>query len=314
MIEKDESSIPYLVRDEIEKLSKDGIHGSSFLTKKAISIVKLYIDGSDPSKIEIKTLMQIVQLIVQAQPTMALLFSFSNRLLLFLDQIYEKDFSEKEKKESILTFLESFSQSIDAGEKRICQNTADRLKSISPIATYSSSRTIKKTLELLHKKNNSLMVYCAESRPKNEGILLAKSLAEKNIDVSVMTDATLFSIIKKISALIIGADAITEKSVINKIGSYPLVQLAIQQKIPVYCLCHCYKLIPANYTMENEPKKPATDILENEQENITVINYYFDFTPLHLFTGFITEKGFLHTKELMKQIQNQDVHSFLKHT
>lgn len=311
-MKKNQSTIAYNIKDKINELSKDSIHGSSFLTRKAINIVRLYLDEIKPSKIEMKTLTKIVQLIVQAQPTMALLINFSNRLLLFLDKIKEKDFSDEEKKQTILNFLELFNQSIETGEKRICQNAVDLLKSISPIATFSSSGTIQHTLELLHKKNNSLLVYCPESRPKNEGILLAKSLAENNIDVSVMTDATLFSIIKKVNALIIGADAITEKGVINKIGSYPLVKLATQQKIPVYCLFHSYKLIPPNFNLGNEPKKPATDILEKEQENITVINFYFDSTPLNYFTGFITDKGFFQTKELMKKIQNQDIHSSLK--
>jgi len=311
-MKKNQSTIDYNIRDKINELSKDSIHGSSFLTRKAINIVRLYLNETKPSKIEIKTLMNIVKLIVQAQPTMALLINFSNRLLLFLDKIKEKDFSDEETQQTILNFLELFNQSIETGEKCISQNAVDCLKSISPLATFSSSRTIQQTLQLLHKKNNSLLVYCAESRPKNEGILLAKSLARKNIDVSVMTDATLFSIIKKVNAIIIGADAITDKGVINKIGSYPLVKLATQQKIPVYCLCHYYKLIPPNFNLGNEPKKPATDILKKEQENITVINYYFDSTPLQYFTGFITDKGFFQPKELMKKIQNQDIYSSIK--
>jgi len=127
-MKKNQSTIDYNIRDKINELSKDSIHGSSFLTRKAIYIVRLYLNETKPSKIEIKTLMNIVKLIVQAQPTMALLINFSNRLLLFLDKIQETNFSDVEEDQKILYFLASFNQSIKTSEKCISQKAVDCLK------------------------------------------------------------------------------------------------------------------------------------------------------------------------------------------
>jgi methylthioribose-1-phosphate isomerase len=64
--------------------------------------------------------------------------------------------------------------------------------------------------------------------------------------------------------------------------------------------------------LQDEPKKPDKDILAEKQENIAVINYYFDTTPLNLFNGIITEKGFFQPVDIKEYIQKQSLHPFLK--
>jgi len=312
MKNNDTSILPEKVSNQIAALSNDSIHGSTFLTKKAINIVKSYINEKDLSEINFETLKNMLSFIVDAQPTMALLFSFSNKFLFFLDELNEENKPIAENKESIITFLEHFSQSLKKGKSLISQNAIHHLLSTSVIATYSSSGTIQYTIEKLSEQNTSITVYCAESRPKYEGTLLAQSLAKKGIDVNLMTDATLFSKIKDVNSLVIGADAITKQGNINKIGSYPLAQLASDYTIPIYCLAHSLKIIPNEYSLQNESKKPDTDLLSEKQENIAVINYYFDTTPLNLFNGIITEKGFFQPVDIKEFIQKQSLHPFLR--
>lgn len=312
MKRNDASILPKNVRNQIAALSNDSIHGSTFLTKKAINIAKFYINEKDPSEINFEILKNMLSFIVDAQPTMALLFSFSNNFLFFLDELNEENKPIAEKKESIITFLDHFSQSLKKGKSLISQNAIRYLLPMSVIATYSSSGTTQYTIEKLAEQNKSITVYCAESRPKYEGTLLAQSLAKKGIEVMLMTDATLFSKIKDVNSLVIGADAITKQGIINKIGSYPLAQLASDCTIPMYCLTHSSKIIPKEHSLRNESKKPDTDLLSEKQKNVNVVNYYFDTTPLNLFNGIITEKGFFQPDDIRKYIQNQSVHPFFR--
>jgi translation initiation factor 2B subunit (eIF-2B alpha/beta/delta family) len=66
----------------------------------------------------------------------------------------------------------------------------------------------------------------AESRPKNEGRILAKRLIKKGIPVEYITDFSAATYIPRIDAAIIGADKILANgNIVNKMGSKTLAVL-----------------------------------------------------------------------------------------
>lgn len=309
MVENNKLLISTNIKKQLLKLSNDSIHGSTFITKKAINIVRAYlIDSSKSNTFSIIKLRKFLYEIVQSQPSMALVFNFSNQLLWFLDSIDQEKTSTKDQVFNIMGQIDNFESSMNQTEQIISELAAAELSSLSPIATFSSSNTVKKTIELLANKQKDLLFFCSESRPKNEGTILAKSLSKKGIHVSLMTDVTLFSLIKKVNAIIIGADAVTRHGIINKMGSNPLVNLANNKKIPVYCLCSAQKMVPLEYSLQKENKKPSSDLLNEQSCFINVINYYFDTTPSELFTGIITEKGIIKPERITDYLHEKTVH------
>lgn len=307
------SDIPRSIQQQIQEIQNDSIHGSTFITKKAINIIKYYLNSSKKqTSFSIKTLQQILLSLAQAQPSMALLLNLSNQLLTYMETISNLETNQEKYTQSIQNFLEQFHQNLTQENKTISTHGLNYLKTVSSIALYSSSSTIQETIQLLVKQNKNLTIYCAESRPKKEGTALAQSLAKKQIQVSLMTDATLFSKISETQAVLIGADAITQRGITNKIGSHPLSLLAHLYNTDVYCLTSSYKLIPTEYVLPDETLKPFTDVLTEKNKKIDVINYYFDMTPLKLITGIITEKGFFTSDEIKKQLRKKTLHPYLK--
>lgn len=297
---------------QINEIKNDKVHGSTFITKKAINLVYNFVENIKNDFFPKRSLEQILILLTKVQPTMALLINFSNQLLLNLSIIFKKDITIKEKKDLTLSFINHFNTLLELTDKKISQYAYDHLKPVKNLGFYSSSHSVQKTIELFAKNNKNLSIYCSEARPKYEGRKLAETLAKKNIQINLMTDVTFLSKINQIDTLFIGADAITQNGVINKIGSKPLIQLARIYQIDVFCLCSSQKILPSNYRLSSEPKKPITDILNKKQQHIQVINYYFDSTPLHLFTGIITDKGFFSSKEIKKELGEKKLHHLLQ--
>ena len=100
---------------------------------------------------------------------------------------------------------------------------------------------------------------------------------------------------------------------INKIGSYPLIKLANNCSIPCYVLGDTRKILPEQYELGPESLKPAEEIIdESIPENLSVINRYFDFTPLKFFSYLLSEKGFISIQRLREQMKKISIHNDLQ--
>lgn len=308
-MDKDQN-LPSDIKKEIKAIKQDHIHGSTFLFHKAISILKKM--NSKKLEFSQETIDHMVFDIIHAQPTMALLVNLSNDYLFALSEFKKKYKNQEKIVQSLRSFLQTYEQKITNADEAIQFNANKQFRSIDTLATYSSSGTIQKTIESLAKQNSNLVVFCSESRPKHEGTKLAKTVAGQGIQVKLMTDATLFSYIQKVKAIIIGADAITKQGIINKIGSYPLAVLAQKHNIPFYCVTQSYKILPEKYEIPDESPKPSRDIIQGSSSKLNVINYYFDTTPFSLISKVITEKGIQNPKEIQGEIQHKTLHHKLQ--
>jgi translation initiation factor eIF-2B subunit delta len=313
MNNEDKECIPPLIQKEIKKIKLDSINSSTLLTEKGIKIIDEYLQICKKfGSFSKETLQQIILSLVEAQPSMALLLDFANQLLIHLNSSDQSKEPVKNQIASLIMVVQKYKQSLKKAESMIVYHASKELTLLTPIATYSSSKTVEKTIKMLSGNNTNLQVICSESRPKNEGVSLAKNLAKNNISVSLMTDASLFSHLENVKTILIGADSITKNGVVNKIGSKSLILLANHYDLNIYCLCSSHKQLPYQYHLREESKKPSTDILHKKQKKINVINYYFDTTPLDLFTGIITEDGLFSHDEIIDQLHKKTIHSILK--
>jgi len=295
------------IQRNIKTIKNDSTHGSTIILSKIIDLIhKILSDSIDFSVMDLK---KMLLTFINAHPTMAIIVNFSNDLLLFLEN---RDIKEKEDVEVLQTFLEHYTEMLNQSHKTIQDYFLQQFSSISSIATYSSSGTIQQCLELLYYHNQRVKIYCSESRPKNEGMVLAKELSKKGIQTYLMTDASFFSQLEHRKVVIIGSDAITRFGVINKMGTYPLACLAKQFYIPVYCVTSTHKLVPYDYILPKEQEKNSNEITGENQSNLNIFNYYFDTTPIELFSGYITERGLIGHKKIQEIIQEKRLHSSLK--
>lgn len=299
------------ISDEIQKITRDTIHGSLFITKQAIDVITTYLDHISPNMDTIiSSLQKTAYSLFKGQSSMALLFNFLNDLLFLLDDIKEKDISQF--KTDIKSWCNSYKNSIENATQAISYNLSNKVPSHSLIGTYSSSETVYKAILFLHKNDKKIRVICSESRPVMEGTTLATNLINNAIPTILTTDASLFSKISTFDMVIVGVDSVYIKGVINKIGTFPLATIAKKEDVPLYALCSTKKILPAQMMPPKEPLKDSAEILANPPHGLTIENRYFDSTPLHLFTGIITENGAETPSAIQRKITTKKVHTSLQ--
>lgn len=165
------------------------------------------------------------------------------------------------------------------------------------VMTHCHSTNVVGTL--LHAKANNrvIRVRNLETRPLYQGRKTAKDLAKQNIPVTTYVDSAmrlaLLGESKKegrASFVLLGADALTDEGVINKIGSAAIAELASSHRIPVYIVADSWKYTKRSLPIE---KRPLNEVWNAAPRHVKINNPAFEFVPKRYITGIITE----HTKE-----------------
>jgi len=143
-------------------------------------------------------------------------------------------------------------------------------------------------------------VIACETRPLHQGSrLTCWELARDGIDVTLITDSTAAFLMqrKEIDCVIVGADRITRDAVFNKIGTYMHAVSARHHGIPFYVAAPL-----STFDAEHAGKDIIIEQRDRKEiaycgarqlapDNVAVLNYAFDATPLELVSAVITEKG-----------------------
>ena len=117
------------------------------------------------------------------------------------------------------------------------------------VLTFSNSSSVKAVL--LHYKNSLKKVICCRSLPLGEGEFLHDSLIEQDVKSSIIEDAEAANYLGSVDFVVIGADAVTEDFVVNKVGTLSLVLTARHFGVPLYVIVSPLKMIQSkNYLAE----------------------------------------------------------------
>ncbi len=239
---------------EIEAIKNDSIHGATYLTKKALALLK---------KASKEELLLILPRLKTAQPFMASLYN----LCLFVEE-HLTDFTPK--------LCDVWWQEFEQANSKIVSEAAAMVRG-KRILTHSFSSLVYEALLAA----GDVQVFCTESRPKNEGRELAKSLEAHDIDVTLLIDAAAPTLVKEVDIVLFGADGLGNFGLVHKVGSYPIALAAREADVPVVALCPRQKVWPHDYRLPQELRDP----LELDFSNAR--NIYFDITPLSLITKII---------------------------
>lgn len=109
------------------------------------------------------------------------------------------------------------------------------------ILCHSRSGSVLKALE--HRKNRLEMVYQTIARPGEEGRSAADTLVQNGFKVELIEDDDFQTALSKGAVPVLGADAVTEEFMVNKVGSLAIVEAALQAGITPIVLAGREKLI-----------------------------------------------------------------------
>jgi len=165
------------------------------------------------------------------------------------------------------------------------------------IATLSASAAVRDALLLAHRDGLMPRALIAESRPLGEGRALATELAAAGVPVWNVVDAALPLLISQARMVWIGADAVTDHGVLNKIGSFAAALAAREHSVPIYALASRRKFLPAATAALRIVEMPADEVWEDPPAEVRARNVYFESVPLALLRGVVVEDAVIGAAE-----------------
>jgi translation initiation factor 2B subunit (eIF-2B alpha/beta/delta family) len=237
-----------------------------------------------------------------SQPSMAPFLTLANALWL----------AEEEKGrpswQALHDALVHYAAATERALERTVRRAAGLVPSNSIVLTYSNSTAVRLALWRAMAEGKLFVVTCSESRPMNEGVALAKFLAERGVPVDLVVDAGLSDWLGIDDLVLVGADAILRTGVVNKIGTEPLLQAARRLGVPAYVLADSSKWLPDRLARfwRVRPESPA-EITTLRHPNLVIPNRYFDSSPLNLVSGIVWEGGVSRPADIRRRIERLPV-------
>jgi len=233
-----------------------------------------------------------------AQPSMGLVHQLAARALEVADAGVRREDSAPALRESLALSCAAEREDL----ARLVAGTAEwavrLLRAPGPwIATLSMSGAVAAAFRLAHARGLKPRALIAESRPRFEGRDLAAALAADDIPTWLVVDAALPLLLSQAAAVWLGADAVTDRGVINKIGSFAAALAAREHSVPVYALAARRKFLPASTRALRIDEMPPEEVWKDAPEAVKPRNLYFEQVPLALFTGIVVEDGVLGATE-----------------
>jgi translation initiation factor 2B subunit (eIF-2B alpha/beta/delta family) len=116
----------------------------------------------------------------------------------------------------------------------------------------------------------------------------------------------------EVDLIMVGADSISSKGLVNKIGTSALAVAANESRLEFFSLCGSEKFLPQDHMIELNDLRDPGEILPQVIENVNIENIYFDITPLKYLTGIVTENVIVNSDGLVKKLGGLKVHSTLR--
>jgi len=228
-----------------------------------------------------------------AQPTMALVHQLSARALEVADTGLSRGDSPPDLRRSLEESCEAEARDIEASGHAIARRALELLGERGAwIATLSHSAAVRDALLAAALAGRAPRVLIAESRPLYEGRVVARALAARGIEVWLVVDAALPLLISQARMVWLGADAVTELGVVNKVGSYAAALAAREHSVPVYALASRRKFLPATGALQILEMSPA-EVWDAPAQGVKPRNVYFETVPLPLLRGVVVEDAVL---------------------
>ena len=114
-----------------------------------------------------------------------------------------------EAKRLIVDNAEAFVKNSNLAVKEIARIGAKRIQDGDVIVTHCNSSAAVGVIVEAHRQGKKFKVYATESRPWRQGIITANQLAEAGVDVTLIIDSAVRSVMMYATKVFVGADTVT---------------------------------------------------------------------------------------------------------
>ncbi|KAJ1391179.1 NagB/RpiA transferase-like [Sesbania bispinosa] len=209
-------------------------------------------------------------------------------------------------KHDVIEAVNELIQDISTCYEQIAEQAVEHIHQNEVILTLGSSKTVLEFLYAAKEKKRSFKVFVAEGAPRYQGHLLAKELAARGLQTTVITDSAVFAMISRVNMVIVGAHAVMANGgVIAPVGLNMVALAAQRHAVPFVVLAGSHKLCPLYphnpEVLLNELRSPSelldfgefSDCMDSASGagTLHVVNPTFDYVPPKLVSLFITDTG-----------------------
>ena len=194
----------------------------------------------------------------------------------------------------------------DESRQKINEHIFKLIKNNDVIFTHCHSTSVNDALVYAKKKGKKFEIYNTETRPLYQGRKTAQELGKAGIKTTIFTDSA-FEIAllktqgtKKVNKILIGADALINKGIINKVGSGMISEIAYHHKIPVYIVADSWKYTSKKIPLE---QRSLNEIWNNAPKNVKIKNPAFEFVQKKYITAIVSELGILSYGTFLKKVK-----------
>ena len=288
-----------VVAEAISQLASDNISGAAEILGRAAAVFTL-LDDRTPEHTEDfeltqKTVLETCLALARAQPDMTPLLRMANAAL----SAARRESDVRGSLRCAAEAAQNFVANAELGAREAALNTSVIIRDAATILTHSRSSTVLNAFVEARRTGRAFSVVATESRPMCEGRVLAATLAGHNIPVTLVSDAGASLAMGAVDLVIVGADKVTPANLINKIGTRMIALAARERGLPLYAVFDSSKFICeecSGLAILQRERRPE-ELWRDAPGGVSVINRYFEPTPLGLFTGIITEDGSLSISE-----------------
>jgi translation initiation factor 2B subunit (eIF-2B alpha/beta/delta family) len=248
--------------------------------------------------------------LIRAQAVMAPLVNLVNNVLWKIEQ----EEAPRSLRQAVARATDDFKRQMHQHALNIAEGALQLIEEGSTIVTLSNSSTIHHALIHAQRAGRHPTVICAESLPIREGRDAVALLASCGLTVSLMDDDAAIAAIERANLVLVGADMLTNRGLVNKVGTHRMAAAAKGAGTPFYTFCGSEKFLPPGF----RPIDSAEWLLEggragNPPSEITLGNIPYDFTPLELLSGIVTEQGILPVAAVEAWLAATRLHPALEH-
>ena len=166
------------------------------------------------------------------------------------------------------------------------------------LLTHCNSSAALGVIKEAHAQGKDVRVYATETRPWRQGLLTVRELSDAGVDVTLIIDSAVRSVMKKMDRVFVGADTVTSSGeLINKIGTSQVALAANEAGVPFNVCSETYKFSPKTIFGNGVPieERDKEEVAEagTIPENVKVYNPVFDTTPAKYIDAIVTEQGII---------------------
>jgi translation initiation factor 2B subunit (eIF-2B alpha/beta/delta family) len=273
-----------LVRREFERIARDRRSGAAELALRAARALTRRLHRSP--KLTRAEALELAGALLRAQPEMAPFLRLANEMAAAAET--------KNPAEKLAPALRSYIRRGRSAPGEMGRRLRAALRPAATVVTYSRSSTVLGALA--EARSKIARVYCSESRPGGEGRAMAAQLARRGLRVTLLTDAALFALPAVEEYVILGADRITARGFVNKVGSALLAARAWRTHGPpeVWLLADTSKFLPLPLERLFVARPgPPRELWRSPPRGVRVENPYFRLTPFSSRMRLLTERGWM---------------------